>query len=248
MTAAQNQGHFRKLLSGGSPQDQVVRDLWRIGGGLGQDFHGLWHGRRHDRRSQAHARAFAGRCASESGRRSAYARLLARGACPWSDACWCHENGGDSGGMQAAVSPWLDPNLGRTAIRRSRLPSGTGPDVEARSRATAGSKVRFSATRVVTKRRTTGTSSVARDCYGDTRLRTSIAAKWRCTTKQRRRPCVSSQTASESTGLLPDRHCVRDARGEDVNMNLVRQPAPRAFCRSGFRFRPDIPRGRSGDS
>ncbi len=40
--------------------------------------------------------------------------------------------------------------------------------------------------RVVTKRRTTGTSPVARDCYGDTRLRTSIAAKWRCTTKDRR--------------------------------------------------------------
>ena len=32
----------------------------------------------------------------------------------------------------------------------------------------AGRKVHFSAARVVSKRRTTGTSPVARDCYGDT--------------------------------------------------------------------------------
>ena len=74
----------------------------------------------------------------------------------------------------------------------------------AASGAASGSKVRFSATRVVTKRRTTGTSPVARDCYRDTRLRTSIAAKWRCTTRQRRRPCelpdARSQTASSCRG------------------------------------------------
>ena len=43
----------------------------------------------------------------------------------------------------------------------------------------AGSKVRFSAARVVSKRTTTGTSPVAKVSYGDTRLRTTIAAKWR---------------------------------------------------------------------